>query len=102
MLKQDISPQVFIAAGSGKQLPPNFDTLTPEQKAAWIEQNGDYVYLGKGKNNTLPADQPLAHEKPEVNQGQGMNILFGDGHVEYVPMYRAVEILNSASKPPSP
>jgi prepilin-type processing-associated H-X9-DG protein len=43
-------------------------------------------------------DEPVAYEKPEIGQGQGINILFGDGHVEFLMMPAAEQILQNVKK----
>ena len=36
----------------------------------------------------------LAYEKPELNQGRGgINVLFNDGHVEWLPVEQAMQII---------
>ncbi len=97
LLKQDLTPAVFISPRGNQALPAQ--NLTPEQWAQWVNEHSDYVYLGKGKTNNIPADQPLAYEKLEVGGNQGVNILFGDGHVEFTQTQQAQEIIaKSASK----
>jgi prepilin-type processing-associated H-X9-DG protein len=43
----------------------------------------------------------LAYEKPEGLM-DGINILFGDGHVEFVPMATAMETIRLGRKPQPP
>ena len=43
-----------------------------------------YIYLGKEMNTkTISPDTIVAYE-PLSNHGDGSNVLFGDGHVEFV------------------
>ncbi len=44
----------------------------------------DYVYLAP--QVALPPNMVLAYERPEINRGKGSNVLFADGHVEWMPM----------------
>ncbi|MCD6377614.1 MAG: hypothetical protein J7L99_02045, partial [Planctomycetes bacterium] len=49
----------------------------------------DYVYLGAGLKTTdipRPSRFILAYEKPEINRFRGTNVLYADGHVEWVFM----------------
>ena len=49
----------------------------------------DYVYLGAGLKTTnipKPSTFILAYEKPEINRFHGTNVLYADGHVEWVFM----------------
>src|SRR5687767_1972034 len=86
---QDITAEVFICPSGHSSLPPNIHTMKPDEIAAWVNQNADYVYLGAGRNNTVGADEILVYEKPNNHGNQGMNMLFGDGHVEWVQMSQA-------------
>ena len=98
LLKQDLTPVVFISPLGSQQVPT--EKLTPEQQAQWVNEHSDYIYLGKGKKNILRADQLVAYEKFENGHNQGVNMLFGDGHVEWVTMDQAVKFVEeSAPKP---
>ena len=45
---------------------------------------GDYVYLfHPGLDNTAPADVILAYDAAAWREGQGTNVLYGDGHVSW-------------------
>ena len=44
-------------------------------------------------NVTARADTIVAYEKPDAHGGQGMNMLFGDGHVEFEQMPVAVRMI---------
>src|SRR5688500_4541363 len=93
--QMDVPPVIFVSPKSGKTVPPNVMQGNPEQKKAWINQNADYVYVGAGRGVAAPntADTIVAYEKPEVNHGQGTNVLFADGHVEWMPVPAAMERL---------
>jgi prepilin-type processing-associated H-X9-DG protein len=80
LLTQDVTVEVFVDPQTKNKPPAN---KNQEELAAWINQSSDYAYLGAGKNNTATAETILAHEKirPGVN---GINALFGDGHVEFM------------------
>ncbi len=80
-LATDLSPQVFICPAGGKSAPGNWGNMKEAERIAWINQNSDYVYLGGNANN--PADVILAHEKLGAHGGEGINILYNDGHVEW-------------------
>ena len=100
LVKEELTPEVFVSPLGQQQVPPQLAAMSPEQKAAWINEHSDYVYLGKGKTNNLPADQPVAYEKFENGHGQGITILFGDGHVEFLMMADAQRLLaNKGANP---
>lgn len=78
--REDLAPQVFVnPRGSSPPPPPG---LAGDELAKWVNEHSDYVWLGKGKKNSLGADVPLAYEKFE-GLSDGINILYGDGHVEF-------------------
>lgn len=98
LVSDDVVPAVFISPFGSQQVPSG--KLTPAQLAAWVNEHSDYIYLGKGKKNDLPADRLVAYEKFENGQNQGVNMLFGDGHVEWVGMEQAAKFVEeSAPKP---
>lgn len=91
---QDLTAEVFTCpSGDGPKTPPppapgaQGPEFTKWQKdvTAWVNQNSPYVYLGAGMNNTAGPETIVLYEKPEDHK-QGMNILFGDGHVEFLMM----------------
>ncbi|MCY2952078.1 MAG: hypothetical protein NTU53_08885 [Planctomycetota bacterium] len=92
----DMHPEVFVCPGRGTGLPAGVaqNVRDPAKLAAaakWVNEHADYVYVGAKLNNNAPADVILAYEKPENHGGQGINMLFGDGHVEWVRMPAAME-----------
>jgi prepilin-type processing-associated H-X9-DG protein len=90
---QEITIDVFVCPSGDNQVPPQVRNGGIDQMVQWVNANGDYVYLGAGKNNQSPADEPLVYEKPHDHGGDGMNLLYGDGHVEFQTMPGAVEEL---------
>src|ERR1019366_4328993 len=77
---EDITASVFINPDSNTQLPPG---LTRDQQADWVNVHSDYIYLGSGFGPNVPADQIMLYEKPGAHGGQGMGLLYNDGHVEW-------------------
>jgi prepilin-type processing-associated H-X9-DG protein len=89
---EDLTPSVFINPRTGTAPPPPGDA---NAMARWVQEHGDYVWLGKGKTTAMPADAILAYEKlDEVTDGA--NVLFGDGHVEFYPLPAARELIDKA------
>jgi prepilin-type processing-associated H-X9-DG protein len=96
-----VTPDVFISPLSGQQLPPEVSRMTRDQQAQWANEHSDYVYLGKGKKSSqIKADEVLAYEKLELGQMHGgVNILYGDGHVEWVPISEAQRQVGAPKAP---
>ena len=57
-----------------------------------MTNDSDYEYLGTGKTNQAGPDVILAHEKIRPNV-RGINMLYGDGHVEYINLQNAQQML---------
>ena len=81
----------------------NFQTRTfPEvplddpKVAAWIDEHASYVYLGGTKTANIRPDDIFAYEKLGLHDDEGINICFGDGHVEFVNLDEAVKLLKKA------
>jgi prepilin-type processing-associated H-X9-DG protein len=78
---------------------PRADTRKPDLQgideiAAWVRDNSDYAYVAKGKAlGDLGAGDVVAYEKPEGLE-DGINILFGDGHVDFIPFPYALDLIN--------
>lgn len=100
----ELTPEVFICPTSGTMPPPRpgnpADRANWEkQVATWVNDNSDYVYLGKGLNSTAGADTVVVHEKPGSHNNYGMNILFGDGHVEWMITPEAMRAIEKSKQP---
>ncbi|MDB5318619.1 MAG: hypothetical protein JWN40_250 [Phycisphaerales bacterium] len=80
LLTQDVTAEIFVNPQTKTRAPLE---KTKEEQALWINKDCDYEYLGAGKNSQTGADVILAHEKFRPNS-RGVNMLYGDGHVEYV------------------
>ena len=96
LLKQDLDASVFGNPRREGATPPA--GASPEELARWVREEGEYVYTGKGKNWRMTSTEVLAYEKPD-GLTDGINILFGDGHVEFVPMALAQETIRLGRKP---
>jgi prepilin-type processing-associated H-X9-DG protein len=84
--QESATAQVFICPDSGTYAPSN---LPPDHLVAWVNTHSDYVYVAAGINQEHFFDSKnqrvvLAYEKEQNHHGAGMNVLFGDGHVEWM------------------
>jgi hypothetical protein len=71
----------FVNPRTNDTPPP--DNWTTEQKAAWIRASTGYLYLVGGKRSyEVGPDDVVVHENPAGMTG-GINLLFGDGRVEF-------------------
>jgi len=69
--------------------------LKPEDQVCPSAGKADYVYVGKGHKQTdFKMDDVLVYEPLENHAGQGMNILYGDGHVEWQKSDEAKKLID--------
>jgi prepilin-type processing-associated H-X9-DG protein len=99
---QDITPEVFVcpstdhtpAARQSNQLQPY--NPVPGKTLS-------YVYLGKGMTSTAGATTVLVYEPLTNHNKAGINVLFGDGSVEFIPgpvAEKMISELNAGQNPP--
>jgi prepilin-type processing-associated H-X9-DG protein len=98
MKSEELTPEVFLCPTRGETMPPEVAQMTPDQKVAWVNEHSDYLYLGKGQTSSAPADRIIVYEKPDAHNGDGMNILYGDGHVEFQRMEAANRAIEKQEK----
>ncbi len=91
--KQDVSVEVFVCPSSVNEVPAQVKQAGGEAAAAWVNANADYVFVAMGKANNLPPDAVVVYEKPENHEFEGINVLFADGHVEFVMFDAALELI---------
>jgi prepilin-type processing-associated H-X9-DG protein len=92
---------VFVCPSRGTSIPPDIRGPTPEAKqqaAKWVDAHSDYVYLGKGLTYAIDAQTVLVYEKESNHSRDGMNMLYGDGHVEWMPMPAARQLIAKQAK----
>jgi RNA polymerase sigma factor (sigma-70 family) len=86
-----ITPDVFICPETGKSFPRN---SSQKEQAEWISSNSDYEYLGEGLSvQTVSSIIVLAYDRDGNHHGDGANVLFGDGHVEFLSPAAEAEVL---------
>jgi len=90
----DLNAEVFICSSGGSDLPDSVRQGKVEDAVKWANQSADYVYLGANRTvNNTTGDTILAYEKAGSHGGEGMNLLYGDGHVEWWPGQRGMEMV---------
>jgi len=92
LLKGDyLSPESLVCSESGDSVPAG---NTPDAPAETARQPGhcSYLYFGKGR---APADAAtiLALDPPSHHKDDGITVLYGDGHVEWINIDKAGDIL---------
>jgi prepilin-type processing-associated H-X9-DG protein len=99
-LKYTNSPTIYLTPTHAQSAVPPFN-VKPEELAKWVNDNSDYVYLGKtlGKLATLNTAQTIiAHEKFELAQNGSINLLYADGHVQLLPTQVAKDLIEQQAK----
>lgn len=98
---QDVIPQTFLSPLGQTELAPDFGASNMDQKVEWISRHADYVYRGAGKKAAdLGGDDVLAHDRPEIaREHGGMNVVYGDGHVEWLSLPQAQKLLGFPNRP---
>jgi prepilin-type processing-associated H-X9-DG protein len=96
--EEDLPAQVFVCPTEAHATPPG--PANPDAAAKWVNENSDYVYVGAGKTSAIGADVVVMYEKPDAHNRQGMNILFGDGHIEFVTLPDAMRMIQAQQQAP--
>jgi len=101
---QDLVPGVFVCPATNDA--PAIAAPTTQATGANVEAPGhcSYVYLGKyWMSDELTPHVVLAYEPLKNHQGRGMNVLYGDGHVDWLSAPEAIKLLselNAGYNPP--
>ncbi|MCH7813110.1 MAG: hypothetical protein IID40_03725 [Planctomycetes bacterium] len=91
------------------RFPPDLATLIElgeipaKQLQAPLDKTGEvsYVYLTPGllvDHVTLAHQMIVAHERTDLNDGEGVNVIFADGHAEFVRTERFEMLLEQTKK----
>lgn len=91
--EDDVNWEVFVCPSRDTAGPPPDVIKNKDKLAAWVNEHSDYIYVGSKLNGNSPADMVLAYEKPGSHDGQGMNIVFNDGHVDWYTMPAALKMI---------
>jgi prepilin-type processing-associated H-X9-DG protein len=91
---EDITAQVFCCPDTNTQPPPN---MSPDEAADWVNKNSDYVFLGANLKGMQGANVVVCYENDGNHHGDGMNMLFGDGHVEFLNLEIAHKYINDST-----
>jgi prepilin-type processing-associated H-X9-DG protein len=102
LLTQEITSSIFVCPSSNDTPAPG---TSANQWASGLSTGGhdSYVYCGKGLTYSGPANVVLVYEPPSNHSGDGCNVLFGDGHVEFITRGTAqtmISQLQAGQNPP--
>ena len=103
LMDLDITTAAFICPESNDEAA--VPGPTTQASSANVHAGGhlSYIYLGKGITGTPPATMVIAYEPLTNHANSGMNVLFGDGHVDFVGLPAATTLiaeLNAGQNPP--
>jgi len=92
---EDITAEVFVCPDTNTKPPAN---MSPDEAANWVNNNSDYIYVGAGLTQATAGQLTVVcYEKDGDHGGDGMNILFGDGHIEFLKLDRAHKVISDSA-----
>ena len=96
LLNEDISGDVFVSPLSSDS---PADGPTTEAIAAQLGAGGhlSYFYLGRGLTTKTVTPGTVVSYERIYSSSAGTNVLFGDGHVEWVDLQTATKIRDTAA-----
>ena len=98
---EDLTAAVFNCPESNDQpaiIPPTGPTTQP----VFAPGNCSYVYLKPAKKvDAIGVDDVLAYESLTNHHGTGINVLYGDGHVDWLPKADAIKLLAHPTTQPA-
>ena len=98
---EDITVDAFTCPSSDNNVPAEVKSGSKDVQATWANANSSYIYVGQGMNFNAPADSVLLYEKNDDHDEDGMNFLYGDGHVEWQAMEVAQQLIKNAGQKPA-
>ncbi len=103
LLVEEIAPVAFVCPSTNDTASAAGPTTQATQANFVTPGHCSYIYLGKGFTTAASAETILAYEPLKNHDGDGSNVLFGDGHVEFVEkqlMTKMLAELAAGQNPP--
>jgi prepilin-type processing-associated H-X9-DG protein len=89
---QQLSADVFISPSTNDTVAPG-STLAEQAANLMKGDHESYIYVGATLTNPAPADAVALYEPLSANKNAGSNVLFGDGHGEFLPQPAVAQII---------
>lgn len=94
-----LSPASFVCPNAEHEHVPGRNSMTPEQVTDWMNANTDYIYIGKGHTTgSAKSETVILYEKPQIENLQGINMLYGDGHVNFMSLEMAEKLIEESNR----
>jgi prepilin-type processing-associated H-X9-DG protein len=94
----DVTSIVFVC-------PASSDTAAPAGSTLASGPHSSYVYVGQGLTYTAASNVVVLYEPLTTHRNDGTNVLFADGHVDWIPAAQATkmvaEVQAGQNPPPS-
>ncbi|MGE5612056.1 MAG: hypothetical protein ACM359_22605 [Bacillota bacterium] len=89
--REGLNAEVFVCPASKDVVAPG----QPAQQVSKLSMPGfcSYIYLGAGLKAPVPLDTIIAYEPLENHKKQGMHVVYGDGHAEWMGAKEAERII---------
>lgn len=81
---EDITIDVFLSPRTSTSIPASVKSGDVDAMTKWVDASGDFKYLGAGLSDSAAPEVVLAHERLDRKLADGINVLFADGHVEFI------------------
>ena len=94
LVEEDFPTSIFICPSSNDV--PALAGATPRATAANIHagRHLSYIYVAKGMTDKVAANIVLVYEPLTNHQNKGLNVLFGDLHVDFYSVKEATWMLS--------
>ncbi len=96
LTEKKLSIDMFVSPHAGTKVPPEVRRGKPDEQANWVNTRSDFVYLGGDVGPKADARTILVYERPDGRPG--MNMLFADGHIEWIDVDAARQMIEKQQK----